>query len=347
MVRRAMCVALLLGGALAGGITRAQAPGFALVWVAPAGCPSRSEVLARAERLTGRRMDVDGAVAERVEGSVERLGSDLWELHVLSQPSRGMDRTVRAPTCSELADAVALIVALSSWSSSASPAPHSTTSAAPSAAAVATRAPGETPPAVVGAEPAVVGAEPAVVGGEPANGAAPSGREGTSARSRAQVAGLVAATLGRLPEVAPGVAVEVGLWRARWLGLARGAVFPKRSVRRSDASGGDLWMGSVALGLGYELVGRPSLVPYALAELSLVHGDGVRAPLADSGNTALVAVGIGAMASYAVSPWWAFLMYGEATLLALRPGFTLGGTDLSRPDRVGGQMGLGVLFRGW
>src|SRR5689334_3259378 len=87
---------------------------FLFAWTAPAGCPSQAEVLARAEQLVGHGL-VPAATAPAVElsATVQPGADSTWRLEVSSGASAGGRRTVSAPTCEELGEAMALLIALS------------------------------------------------------------------------------------------------------------------------------------------------------------------------------------------------------------------------------------------
>jgi hypothetical protein len=81
----------------------AQAPDFHLTWTAPEGCPQRDEVLASVQRKLKRPPD-----ALDVRGTITLL-EGVYRLELESSLGR---REIVGPSCVELAEAGALIVAL-------------------------------------------------------------------------------------------------------------------------------------------------------------------------------------------------------------------------------------------
>jgi hypothetical protein len=102
------CAALLSSAApLAAAPRRDQVN---LTWSGPKDCPSTNEVIARAERLLSKFESPEPPLVARGNVVAEtdglRLELDTW------QGDGRYRRTIRAPSCTELADAAALILAL-------------------------------------------------------------------------------------------------------------------------------------------------------------------------------------------------------------------------------------------
>ena len=173
--------------------TRALAAGAAIVsltapataqadveWITPPGCSSRESVLQAVTRALGLRSNADVA-AIRARAVVEARGPG-WRVE-LSTP--GGERTLDADTCDQLADAVALILALASDPARAAAPPAA---APPAAASVAP--PGERGPP----------------GGERRSPPAPATRTPPLAIGAGQLADV-----GTLPGAALGAVLFVGL----------------------------------------------------------------------------------------------------------------------------------------
>lgn len=108
--RPAPSVAFLAAGVLLSGPARADA-GVALAWSAPAGCPSQDDVLAETRRLLGGRIAAGTAVTARAD--VALAGTSDYRLRIAIGPgTTERAREVHAPTCAELGDAAALLLAL-------------------------------------------------------------------------------------------------------------------------------------------------------------------------------------------------------------------------------------------
>lgn len=85
---------------------------LSLAWTAPAGCPSRDDVLAETRRLLGGQIESDAPLAARAEIALA-APSDYRLRITLDRTPGERPREVHAPTCAELGDAAALILALS------------------------------------------------------------------------------------------------------------------------------------------------------------------------------------------------------------------------------------------
>jgi hypothetical protein len=107
----------------------------ALEWVAPAECPDAEEVEREVRRLRPDRIGSGGPYL-RAHGEVHQVKSGSWriEIHTTSAQGTGF-RTVTAESCSALADATALIIALAmpAAEDAGASAPISSTSASPPA----------------------------------------------------------------------------------------------------------------------------------------------------------------------------------------------------------------------
>jgi hypothetical protein len=79
-------------------------------WTAPAGCPTREEIVAEVDRLLGGRPHAGKRMAVRAEARVEEPG---WVLEMVIRDDSGSgERRVAGATCGEVGNAAALIIAL-------------------------------------------------------------------------------------------------------------------------------------------------------------------------------------------------------------------------------------------
>lgn len=115
----------LLRPAIAFFLAAAGSPGalpVTLDWRAPEGCPERSAVADEVERLASSRAPAVDAL--EVEIDVSRAG-EAWLARLTTRSAAGRgERKLQAPSCGELAEAAALVVALALCPSAApEPAP--------------------------------------------------------------------------------------------------------------------------------------------------------------------------------------------------------------------------------
>ena len=200
--RRALVAAASLLGVLAGGAAAAQSA-LPLRWSGPQGCPTEAEVRAEVERLTAgstepaRLVEVAAHVARDAGGYRVRVETTLRDGRAA--------RDLAAPTCRELADATATIVALmidpASAERATSPACVGCTPEASAAAAAGASARAGTAGTAGGA--GAVGAAGAV-GSAGAVGAAAGARAAEANISLANGAGASAAGPGTAPANASG-----------------------------------------------------------------------------------------------------------------------------------------------
>ena len=94
------------------GATAAVASGgVSLSWSAPAGCPTREDVLAEVTRLLGGKIDPEAHLGAR--GEIAAVGGSEMRLTIsLGGEAARRPRKVDAPTCAELGEVAALILAL-------------------------------------------------------------------------------------------------------------------------------------------------------------------------------------------------------------------------------------------
>jgi len=304
---------------------------FRFGWSAPTGCPSRAEVLARAEQLIGHGL-VPAADSPAVElsATVQPSAPSNWQLDVASG---GVSRTVSAPTCDELGEAMALLIALSidpDYSQRAASPPGAPGQArfsdvpiaeAPPALPVPARAPLRLP------ELAARRSTPTNVGGGP--------------RVEGALGALGSVWLGRLPGVAPGVVLRGSLSRAPLVLAVELGFFPRQHVA-TQGGAGDLWLASLGGSLGYALLDG-LLTPYAGLQLDLLHGTGSDISTPQSGHVWLLGLDVGLLLRVPVHRTLNLLMAGSLSALPTHGQFYLDpDQELFRPSSLGAQFGLGA-----
>lgn len=108
--RKFMVLSFLAAGALADPV---QTGSFRLDWSGPTGCPSSADLLARIERLLGASVSEALKVPLAARGRVEEPHPGAFALSLETfQNEQRFIRRLEAPSCSELGDAAALVLAL-------------------------------------------------------------------------------------------------------------------------------------------------------------------------------------------------------------------------------------------
>jgi len=319
-------------------------------WRAPDVCPTRERVLARAEELLGRPpesgltsvFDLSALVAQTSQGS--------WQLELRSRTESGQTtaRSVTAASCTELADAAALLLALAidpALSERASPT-SSAFEAEPqpavdaSASAPAPAQPPQSLPAPRALEPAAPTASPA----------APAERDAPSAPVRLRAGAAFAVWGQRLPGVAPGALAHAGISRRAGWAVATFGAFPARHASVAGAAaGGDLSLFSFGAEVGYTIALAPKgfeVSPLVGGELDWVRGAGTGVAHPGDGSLLLVGLSGGGRAALPLSASWAIFGQGLFSALVARPRFVLDGVgELYRPPAWGLRFSLGAEWR--
>jgi hypothetical protein len=97
-------------GMLVAGAAHAES-GLVLAWEAPLGCPTQGDVVAETRRLLGGQIPGDAALTARAD--VALVAPADYRLRIAIGPGTAeRPREVHAPTCAELGDAAALLLAL-------------------------------------------------------------------------------------------------------------------------------------------------------------------------------------------------------------------------------------------
>jgi hypothetical protein len=309
--------------------------GFRFDWTVPEGCPTREQVVIRAEQLLGRALDGAAPTDLTLDGRVTRLGESEWQLALSQRSSTGSEqRQVKAARCDELAEAAALLIALSIDPSLTGPPSTPTTSAFP----------GETEPAATIEKPEAAGE---VKSPDPAAPVHPVPVV-PSSPWRLRGGATFAAWSRRLPGLAPGIAAHAGMASRHWVVLGELGFFPPRHASvPASAAGGDLFMASGGGQLGYLWqLHRLGLGPIAGAELQWLHGEGANVDAPQSADVMLVSVQAGARVSLVFSRSWALVAGAAVALPVNRPRFVVDGVGpVHRPDAWGVRFGFGVEWQ--
>ena len=307
-------------------------------WNASVGCPTRESVLARAERLLGRAIELALASPIVVEATVRELGTERWELRFTAGDPGAQARVVTAASCDELADVAALFIALSvnpalafesivSFTDENTVEQPRTDRAAPRAETpAASPAPPPTPPAE--------------------RATPPTGKETHAAHSvRPLVAATAALGLGRLPGVAIGGVLEGGIAIERLSLRAQVGYFPPQHAAVTDSAGGDVSLVSAGARGVYGLLGRGAPILGLSAGMSFgwLHGTGTGVANKESGDALVIGVEPGVRAGYALTASFALVADATLVLSLNRPRFVLEDLgEVFQPPRFAAQFGLGA-----
>ncbi|HEY2409847.1 MAG TPA: hypothetical protein VGI10_27765 [Polyangiaceae bacterium] len=337
-------VLLVAGGTAFASLARAAEPSktFTLDWSAPAGCPDKADVLARAEQLVGHSLNQPaGAQPLELSGLIEPLSSSGWQLRFSSRAGAA-DRAVSAQSCEELGEAAALWIALSIDPSYASRRGESTpANQTPNGAAGSSAAFADTPKPAPTAPPDRPRPEPSIAEpGELALAAKPTQPARTPTRLRWAVALHSELWLARLPGVAPGVGAFATLALNRLeLGLG-GSYFPSERAEK-DNLGGDISLVSGRVTLGYELLGG-ALTPLLGVEFDWLRGSGTGAPPKQANSVNVLAADLGLRVRYTVRRPVRVFAQGYASVPFERPRFLRDDLSVFTLQPVGGSFGLGA-----
>jgi hypothetical protein len=302
---------------------RADGPRVALRWTAPEGCPAGARVIAEVDRLLGEH----GARPPRplevtAEVSAGDAGALRVHLEIEGDPGR-RTRDLSAASCDALADAAALILAMT-----IDP-------------AAVTAAPPPPPPPPSPAPP-------------PPSPPPPPPAPAPSLRPRFHLAAWARADLGSLP----GVSFAAGGTAALALGALRvelgaGAAPARTQLATHPAASGATAGGEISLiagsaGLCYGVLpeGRLELSPCAAVELGRLHATGFGVTTPGEGNALWSAARLGARLAFWPMSRAAVVLRAEAAVPFARPAFVLEGLGtVHRPGPVAGRLGGELEWR--
>jgi len=317
---------------------------FTFEWQAQADCPTRSEVLTRAERLVGHGLSRASGPPIVLWATVESESSSSWQLRVSSGSGSGSGsarvRQVSASSCDELGDAMALLIALSIDPEHAALRPsHSvpplSQSASPPEAAFSD-IPREPAPSTLPPPPSIA---PRAL--QPARGRPALESPRPEQELHGAVSGFGAVWLGRLPGVAPGLVLRGALSRRPLVVALELGFFPMQHVAAHGVFG-DLWLGTLGGAVGYTLFDG-ALTPSVGLELDLLRGVGGGVSAPGSGGVWLLGLDTGMLFRYPVRSSVSLLAAGRLSVLLEQARFLIEpDVTLFRPSRVGAQLGLGV-----
>jgi hypothetical protein len=329
---------------------RADDGSVSLDWKAPPSCPSASAVIGKVRSL----VSATTTAAERVEarGAVTEPASDgNWQLTLETvQGARTWQRSLRAASCEELADAGALIIALT-----LDPSLQAEEKVEPGATPVVPAA--AAPPASTPVPPPAATAKPSAAP-VPAPSSAdaqrppPLPRQTASGNLDVHVAASAVSDWGTLPRIAfgPGMAagfsakpVEVELF---------GFILPEvEEVIAEGPRGGNI--GLVAAGLRgcYELTESPLGTRLCAGfEAGRIHGTGFGTVTHRTRGSLWTAARLGGFARYPLAAPLALRFGAEGVVPLTRPKFELtnvGSGPVHQPSPVALrlELGLELLFR--
>jgi len=332
------------------GVSRAE-PRYPvhLEWSAPEGCPTASDIEAGVQDLLGAKPQASASGRLDVRASARRGPGDLWlgevETRLGSKVGR---RSLQTESCRAVADATALIVALTL-----------------DPEAVAARRRAAVPVATAAAIPPVPSSRPAAASLPPVAAASTSprasaerrapeaGRSGEATGVSVWLAGFAALDLGMLPRAALGAGLAAGLgWRRSTLGIGF-QDFAKVSASIEGTS-------PVAGGTFHLLAGWVAACPAVGAgafdwgacarfELESMSGTGSGVDRMYSNSFLWAAVGGGALGRFHINRALSIpLELGFVVPLA-SPSFTLKGVTenagrVHRPAAVAGRVALGLAL---
>ena len=299
--------------------------GLDVDWVAPSGCPDGDAV----ERAVRSRADeAFGTAPVRVRGRV-RGRPGAWRLQLQVRTAGDVDeRQIEDPDCTALADAAALIVAL-------------TMERTPGRAGdpVLRALEPTTPTAAVW--PELPPPSPATVADTP-----PPRRPERTVRAGARVSAGV--ELGALPGVGADLEVAALLERKRFVAELGARYEPPRKARYPDGSGagGDLSLWAVGgLGCFAPAAGRVRFPLCLGAEGGAMHGRGVGIVQARRDTLPWGAGRARAGVSVAVQPWLRLVANAGLLVPWTRPRFSTDSRGvLHRAAPVAGRFNLGFAF---
>ena len=294
---------------------------------APEACIDGGQLAEQVATLIGRPLatvaGVDFVLAITPKGPGWRLQLDMADGGTENNAAAPRSRELTARTCTELADAAAVAIAMSIRSlEAAEPRP------APTAPALA-----PTPPPIaiapVPADSTVIVSAPQVKRAE----------RPSFALSAAAVGGI-----GALP--GPGGGFEIGgaLSLSSLRLIARGTVFASQEKRLADGSGGDFTFAfGTLLACGQVAAGRPTVLGCAGFELGRLSGDGIGLARPRTGGAMWQALSAEVGVLVPVTRRMAAVVRGGASVPLRRPEFVVdGAARVHRAANLDGRLALGL-----
>ncbi|AKU93459.1 hypothetical protein AKJ09_00123 [Labilithrix luteola] len=309
-----------------------------LTWTAPHDCPQAAAVVARVEEiLKGPPLS---PTTVRAEGAIHRSSAARFDLELTIRTGEDEDRRrIDATSCSALAEASAVVIALAVDRARTSAQPSSPDAAASSSSAPEADAGPSIPKAPASAKPSPFPSSP------------PSPATASERALRFSVGLSPALDVGTLPHAAGGLILDTALRLRRLrVGLLGSAWLPQdvefEPVTHAGATFTMLTGGAWA---AYMFpIGPLSLGPTADVEATFVHleGFGIRAPA--SSWTSWTTVVLGARFEARLTRWLALTARAAMTLPIDPPTFTLGPSSssisLHEPSAISGRFSIGPEF---
>jgi hypothetical protein len=316
------------------------------VWASVAGCPKDREVRAEIERVLGGPPSPASRRYLRAEATVSRTGTGGFHLHLITDLGGTVgERDFDGPTCAAVANAAALIVALTFD-------PDALTRRAEPAPPAPSQRPAPVPPAAP-APPVVSLPEPAILPA-PLPDAGPLASPPSAApvpRPRPVLAmGVMgSASTGALPEVGEGLGGRVGLLAGRFRADVSVSYWPDRTATlpRRPLAGGRIHLVAADGSACWALLRAPlEISPCLGLEVGsmVATGFGVRSD--GSGAALWIAPSAEALAALPVGRRFAARLDLGVLVPAERPPFviTSAGT-VYRAGPVVGRAALGLEIR--
>jgi hypothetical protein len=332
-------------------LEREPTPLVELTWAAPKSCPKRAEVLARIAALLERPLGQDPERVLVVTGRIRRTrGAYTLELRlVLGDESS--TRTLSAPTCRELLEPAAVVVALAIDPVDAAPVEPLLIPEPPPATEIEAEPPAAEPVAPVTPEPVAppiasqpddeVAPMPATSRDDDMRGPGPRGPAFRRVKALLGVRGGVDG--GNLPGVGGALEGSVGLL----VGRARAEIavvhlFERQQVR-DDGGGGSFRMTAARPQACFE----PGVWRFAFPlcggiELGALRASGVGVQRRETARNFWLGLVAGAGFVGAPLPWLALGLRGELVIAPLRREYTLDADHLVTTGIAGGR-GLAVV----
>jgi hypothetical protein len=271
----ALCVLYgIFGVATPGSALPSPAAAVALVWRAPAGCPSQSEVLSALAAAVDANLEPDSIPALEVNVVVEQAGVH-WRAHLHMSGALEAARTLEGDSCTALAEASVWLVVQTLRSLAAS--------AADEAAASTPKAEHE--------QAQRVAPEPALASPDVAQRATDADQPLGAAGARSlELVLAVWLDSGALPGVSVALGLEVGLNLDAWRFALRPRVFIPRSTAVTGSelasASASFWLGELPVQACYGLtLGELKIGPCASMIVGVMGGssEGVRDARARTG----------------------------------------------------------------
>jgi hypothetical protein len=319
--------AAVAGAVFAWAPSASAEPGkWVLRWSAPPECPTEAEVVRSVEQLLGASdvaLEADASVARRPDGFHLSLS---WRKGPASAT-----RELTGDTCSELAQAAALMIALAAEPSLAVPGDSGVGAAAEPAPSSAKPPPvAPPPPPAPSPEPRPSSeTETEVRGPEPPPRFALSPRLG----------GTVDA--GSLPRATVGGFAGVGLRYGSYALVVEGLAFAPKETDR-PAGSGRFWLGVASLRpCGLVKLGEFRVAPCGAAELHGVPSRGLRVRSFEERIAWFLRFGASAEVAYSLTRRLRFVLGGALLLAPSRPRFVVDSVEVFTPELAAGRGQLG------